>query len=241
MLVVRWIKGHQVAVALLTLLVASVGAEPAAASSARRGAWYRASGRQPHFPAGAFGLEFRVTADGRRVTLLNLSAIVSVACAPAPRSLGLAPATGSARIRHDGTFRADPRATGVAEAAGTTVTVTGRFLSHGRARGTLRYRGQGQYTGCNANGIWTAHAWPPLPSVQHVRGTTTQGSRVTFDRTIESHRRVLRFKFGSLRATNSDPGCTSVPPTASPAFGPPWDVFTLPVKHRRFGHIHGRG
>ena len=25
-----------------------------------------------------------------------------------------------------------------------------------------------------------------------------------------------------------------MPPTASPAFEPPWDVFTLPVKHRHF-------
>jgi hypothetical protein len=226
-----WIPG-----VLSTLIVTLLALEamPAVASPVRRGAWYRASGRQPHYSPGAFGLQFRVTRDGRQVTLLQLPAIVTVACARAPRSLGLAPGYGSARIRHDGTFRVDLIATGVADAAGTTVTVTGRFLSNGRARGTLRYRGRGTYKGCNADGIWTAHAWPPLPPVQHFRGTTTQGTRVTFERTIESHPRVLRFNFGSLRATKGVPGCAPVPSTTSSAFGPPWEFFTLPIKRRRF-------
>ena len=90
MCAVRRIKGHPVAVALLTLIVASLGLEPmaAVASAIRPSAWYRASGRQPHFSRGAFGLQFRVTPDGRRVTLLQPSSIVPVACAPASRSPG---------------------------------------------------------------------------------------------------------------------------------------------------------
>jgi hypothetical protein len=225
----HWIPG-----VLLTVIV-SLGLEvmPAVGSPVRPGAWYRATGHQPHDPAGAFSLSFRVAPGGHRLTLLQVSSILEVACVPGPRSLGLASDLGSARIQRNGAFRTTLTAIGAGDAAGTTMTVTGRFLSKGRARGTVRYRGPGPYQGCNANGTWTAEAWS-LPPVQHFQGKTAQGTRVTFDRTIAGHPRLLRFDFGTLRATAGVPGCAPVSPTTSIASGPPWTFFTLPVKQRSF-------
>jgi hypothetical protein len=234
MCAVRRIKGHPVAVALLTLIVASLGLEPmaAVASPIRPGAWYRASGRQPHFSPGAFGLQFRVTPDGRRITLLQPSSIVPVACAPASRTLGPWPASGSAGIQHDGTFRAKLMNIGVGDAAGTTTIVTGRFLSNGRARGTLRYRGPGPYKGCNADGVWTAHAWPLPPPVEHFTGKTDRGTRVTFERTKERHPRVTAFSFGWL--THASGLQCGFEPVRTGGLEPPWHQFVLPVNHGRF-------
>jgi hypothetical protein len=224
---------------LLTLIV-SLGLEvtPAVASPVQHGAWYQASGHQPHYPPGAFTLKFRVTPNGRRVTALQTG--VEVACIHRPRSLDLETGYGAARIGRDETFRADLTAIGAGDAAGTTMTVTGRFLSQGRARGTLRYRGPGQYKGCNADGTWTARAWS-LPPVQHFRGRTTQGTQVTFDRTIETHPRLLRFDFGTLRATTGVPGCAPVSPTTSIASGPPWLFFMLPVTRHSFSGTYFGG
>ena len=119
------------------------------------------------------------------------------------------------------------------------VVVTGRFLSHGRARGTLHYRGRAFDTGCTADGTWTAHAWPPPLPVQHFTGTTDQGTRVTFERTIERRPRVTDFKFGSLHGTMPDGQCS--PGVTTATFGPPWGQFALPVNHGRFSGVYGFG
>jgi hypothetical protein len=229
------IRRHWFPSVLTTVTVTSLALAPmsAVASPVRRGAWYQASGHQPHYAPGAFSLVFRVTPDGRRITLAQVQ-MIDVKCVPASRSLGLATGYGSARIQHDGTFQAKLMNIGAGDAAGTTTIVTGRFLSNGRASGTLRYRGPGPYRGCNADGVWTAHASPTLPPVQHFQGKTAQGTRVTFDRTIESHPRLLRFNFGPLRATAGVPGCSPVSSTRSIAAGPPWEWFTLPVTHHQF-------
>ena len=210
MRVVRWIRGHPVAVALLTLIVALLGLEPmaAVASPVRRGAWYRGTGRQPHWPArgtggvsGNFVVSFLVARNGRQVTQLSVGRLYAV-CAREPPDYGIpdgTPVTGSAHIRRDGTFRADLKDT--FDIGDSPVELTGRFLSHGRARGTLRYRGRGFDKDCKADGTWTAHAWPPPPPVQHFTGTTDQGTRVTFERTIERHPHVTDFDFGSFHGT----------------------------------------
>ncbi len=103
----------------------------------------------------------------------------------------------SARIQRDGTFRTNFGIPG-------RITLTGRFLGHGRASGTVRYRVRGPDKGCTADGIWTAHVSPPRPPVQHFAGTTSEGTRVTFERTIERHPRVTRFDFGLLRVKFPD-------------------------------------
>ena len=121
---------------------------------------------------------------------------------------------------------------GVADAAGTTTIVTGRFLSNGRARGTLRYRGPGPYKGCNADGVWTAHAWPLPPPVEHFTGKTDRGTRVTFERTKERHPRVTAFSFGSL--THASGLQCGFEPVRTGGLEPPWYQFALPVNHGRF-------
>jgi hypothetical protein len=173
---VRWISGHRVALALLTLIVVLLGLEPMAAVAlpVRRGAWYRGTGRQPHWPAGG--------TDG-----VSGNFIVSFLVA-----------------------------------------------RNGRAGGTLLYRGRvGLNKGCKADGTWTARAWPPPPPVKHFAGKTDQGTRVTFDRTVEGHPRVTNFNFGLLRGTTpSDGTCSASPYT--PGLVPPWYPFALPVNNGRF-------
>ena len=240
MCVVRWLRCHWVAIALLTVIVALAGVEAmAAVASPVRGATYEGRGRQPHFllagsgaPSGSFIVQFRVTRNGRQVTQLYVSGLIA-ACSPG-RYTQPAPRVGSAPIRPDGTFRADMRDT-ISGARGSPIMLTGRFLSQDRSSGTLRYRGRGPYKGCNADGIWTARVKPPPPPVQHFTGTTDQGTRVTFERTIERRPRVTRFKFGSLRATFADgEQCGPVTVATGPEFVPPFNQFSLPVHQGRF-------
>jgi hypothetical protein len=149
-------------------------------------------------PNGSFPLQFRVARSGRQVTQLQ---VASLDCAmPQVGGYGEVEAgVGSARIRRNGTFRAT-----LMSASGNVVTMTGRFLAHGRARGTLRYRGRGANKGCNVNGIWTARVKPPPPPVEHFTGTTEEGTVVTFERTIERDPHVTRFNFGSLSTALSN-------------------------------------
>ena len=237
---VRWIRGHPVAVGLPTLIVALLALDPmaAVASPVRRGAWYRGTGRQPHWPArgtggvsGNFVVSFLVARNGRQVTQLSVERLYAF-CARDNRMRDRYPLIGSVRVQRGSTFRAKLKDT--FDIGDSPVELTGRFLSHGRARGTLRYRGRvGLNKDCKADGTWTAHAWPPPPPVKHFSGKTDQGTRVTFDRTIEHHPRVTNFNFGSLRGrTPSDWTCSASPYT--PGLVPPWYPFALPVNNGRF-------
>ena len=169
MCVVRPMKGHWVRIALLTAIVAVLGLEAveAVASPVRRGATYEGDGRPPHFSKRTFLLEFRVARDGGRLTPLNVWNLAA-ACGPVSHyypSFGF----GSAQIRRDGTFKAEMRDY-TRDVRGIPVTVTGRFLSNGRARGTLQHRGRVARKGCNADGVWAAHVKGPPPPVQHFTG-----------------------------------------------------------------------
>jgi hypothetical protein len=180
-------------------------------------------------------MQFRVTRDGRRVTELHVWGLPAACTRPAGSYIDPSPDVGSARIRSGGTFRADLTAT-ISGLAGSNVIVTGRFLSHGRARGTLDYRGpRGPQRGCTADGSWAAHVKPPPPPVQRFTGTTAAGTGVTFERTIERHPHVTRFDFGSLRTSC---GNTTVVSTG-PVTEPPFDQFALPVNGRRFSGHYG--
>ena len=219
-------------VMLLTLIVAVLGAGARAAvtSPVQRGATYDGRGRQPRFllppgrggPDGSFILRLRVASSGRRVERVDLWGL-PVACSRSSYTDAMAQ-PGSAGIRRDGTFRASLTAAG-----GTALTLAGRFLPHGHARGTFHYRGRGPLTGCNADGIWTAQVKPPPPPVQQFVGTTDEGTRVTFERTIERHPHVTRFDFGLLQ-TN----CMPLKVATGPELGPPFDEFALPVHNNRF-------
>ena len=160
-----------VALAISLVLCATAGAAPV-----RRGATYEGRGRQPQFPLspggpdGSFIIQFRATRDGRRVTELHVWGLPAACTRPARSYIDPSPAVGSARIRSGGTFRADLNAT-ISGIAGSKVIVTGRFLSHGGARGTLDYRGpRGPQRGCTADGSWAARVKPPPPPVQHFTG-----------------------------------------------------------------------
>ena len=69
--------------------------------------------------------------------------------------------------------------------------------------------------------------------MQHFTGTTDQGTRVSFQRTIERHPRVTRFDFGSLRAVCGYTETVVTVVTGKTAW-PPHDEFALPVDHGRF-------
>ncbi len=216
--------------AILLALIAAVlgaGASAAVSSPVRRGATYDGRGIQPHFAVppgegdGSFILRLQVARNGRRVARLDMWG-PPVACRGGYFDTLAEP--GSAGIRRDGTFRVSLMANG-----NTPLVVTGRFLAHGHARGTFRYHGEAAAKGCNADGIWTAHAKPPPPPVQHFVGTTSEGTRVTFERTIERHRHVTRFDFGSLQ-TNCGPSGVAT----GIELGPPFDEFALPVENNRF-------
>jgi hypothetical protein len=219
----------------LTVIVALFGLEGTASASslARRGATYDGIGRQRHFllagtpgsPSGNFVIRFRVARNGRRVAQLHVWGL-DAACAGKDGGYGEpSPEVGWARIRRDGRFRAVLRTN-----ASSPIIFTGRFLGHRRARGALSYRGRGAARGCNADGVWTARVKPPPPPVQHFIGTTDEGTRVTFERTIERHPRVTRFSFGSLQ-TN----CGTLIVATGPELGPPFDVqFSLPVVNGSF-------
>jgi hypothetical protein len=218
-------------IVLSTLIFAVLGAGAAAAvtSPVRRGATYDGRGRQPHFsltpgggaPDGSFILRLVVARSGHRVEGYVWG--LPVACHSGYTDAMADP--GSARIRRDGSFRAS-----LPVKFGSRLMLTGRFLAHGRARGTLRYRGGAPLKGCNADGIWTAHVKPLPPPVQHFVGTTDEGTQVTFERTIERHPHVTRFDFGLLQ-TNCGP--TNV--ATGPELGPPFDVqFALPVHQNSF-------
>lgn len=80
---------------------------------------------------------------------------------------------------------------------------------------------------------------PPPPRVRRFTGTTEQGTRVTFERTIERHPLVKRFDFGWLRATYAWIGeqCGPVKVAAPLVAEPWWNQFALPVNHRRFSGL----
>ena len=209
------------------------------ASPVQRGATYRGTGRQPNVPVTnggsnwSFIVQFRVARDGRWVTQLHVWGLGVPCKRPAGSYLQPEPSVSSARIRRDGTFRVDMKPT-----IGTDqrpVTLTGRFLSQGRARGTLRYRGRDSFGPCNADGIWTARVKPPPPPVQHFAGTNSEGTSVTFERTIERHPNVTRFDFGLLRAKFPDGvQCGPLRVATGKEVVPPFDQFALPVKHGSF-------
>jgi hypothetical protein len=222
------IMRRTVAVFAFIVVGLGVGAVAAVASPVRRGAIYDGRGRQPHFSLpngasyGSFVLRLVVAPNGRRVSRLYVWGL-AVACHGGFTNpdIGSAPAV----IRRDGTFRAPLPVT-----FSSALTLTGRFLAHGRARGTLRYRGGAPLKGCNADGVWTAHVKPPPPPVQHFVGTTGQGTQVTFERTIERTPHLTRFDFGSLQ-TNCGPRQVAT----GTELGPPFDVqFALAVHQHSF-------
>lgn len=234
--VMRWIGRHWVVVLLLTSMTVWLGLEAMAvtASPVRRGSTYLGTGRDP---VGSLVVQFFVSPDGRSVMQLQVWDL-PVACEGRGTSdLPSFPVVYFARIQRDGTFRTD-------FFPGSPLTLTGRLLSHRRASGTVRYRGRGPDKGCTADGIWTAHISPPRPPVQHFAGTTSEGTRVTFERTIERHPRVTRFDFGVLRVKFPDGdscGSRGVA-TGRVLVRPPVDgpEFALPVlHHERFFGIYG--
>ena len=121
------------------------------ASPVRRGSTYVGTGRDP---VGSLVVQFFVSPDRRSVMHLEVWDL-PVAC-KGLRSTDLPSylVVDSARIQRDGTFRTNFGIPG-------RITLTGRFLGHGRASGTVRYRVRGPDKGCTADGIWTAHVSPP--------------------------------------------------------------------------------
>jgi hypothetical protein len=219
---------------IVVLAMLGLDAIAAEASPARSGATYRGNGSQPHFvlmgpgsPNGTFIVQFRVAGNGRRLIQINVWGLVAVC---GPRADGYqqpTPNAGSARIRRNGTFQAEmPNISD----PGSPVLLTGRFLSHGRARGAVTYRGRAGSRGCNLNGVWTAQIKPAPPPVQPYVGTTSEGTTVTFELTIEPHPHVLRFNFGVLQYGL----CGSVEVATGPEPGPPFDQFELPVDNQSF-------
>jgi hypothetical protein len=212
----------------LTMAVLGTGAAAVLASPVRGGATYDGRGRQPHFslapsaggPDGSFIVRLVVARSGRRVKSFVWG--LPVACQSGYMDAMADP--GSGAIRH-GTFRA-----GLPVQYSSKLTLAGRFLAHGLARGTFSYRGGPSLKGCDANGIWTAHVKPPPPPVQQFVGTTDQGTQVTFERTIERTPHVTRFTFGSLQ-TN----CGAAQVATGTELGPPFDVqFAIPVHQNSF-------
>jgi hypothetical protein len=238
--VMRWIARHRVVVLLLTSMTVWLGldAMTVTASPVRRGSTYVGTGRDP---VGSLVVQFFVSRDGRSVVHLEVWDL-PVACKGRGRSaLPSLPFADVVRIRRDGTFRT---AFGTPDVP-SPLTLTGRFVSHGRASGTVRYRGRGPDKRCTAEGIWTAQTSPPRPPVQHFAGTTSEGTPVTFERTIERHPRVTHFDFGLLGARFPDgdscgptrvaTGRVVVPPYVGPEFA-------LPVLHHgRFYGGYGGG
>ena len=70
--------------------------------------------------------------------------------------------------------------------------------------------------------------------MQHFIGTTDEGTRVTFQRTIERHPHVTRFDFGALDTYFGQTTCGTVTVATGPTLAPPFDQFALPVHHRSF-------
>lgn len=243
--VMRWIRRPWVPIVLIVLAFAPVDvrAMGAAANRAKRGAAYAGDGRQAHFVLKGyprtFGLRFNVTPDGSWVRQARVWGLIA-ACGPG-RFMQPSPVVGSTPIRRDGTFRTGLRDT-TAGAQGSPVTLTGRFLSGGRASGMLRYRGRGGFKGCNADGTWTAHG-DPVPRVKHFAGTTTQGTGVSFERTVERRAHVMRFDFGLLRAHlrgQPQSSCGTVKVASGVVLGPATQ-FSLPVRHGRFRGVYDDG
>src|SRR5664279_4358368 len=213
----------------LTMAVLGAGAAAVLASPVRSGATYDGRGRQPHFslapsaggPDGSFIVRLVVAHSGRRVKIFVWG--LPVACQPGYFDAMADPGAGT--IRRHGTFRAS-----LPVQSGSKLTLAGRFLAHGLARGTFTYHGGPSRKGCGANGIWTAHVKPPPPPVQHFVGATDQGTQVTLERTIERTPHVTRFTFGSLR-TN----CGAAQVATGTELGPPFDVqFAIPVHQNSF-------
>ena len=236
--VMGWIRRLCVPLVLVILAatVLEVGALGAVTNRAKRGAVYQGTGRQPNWPhgyfpgAGTFSLQFRVASDRRHVTQIwawNLNAF----CGSRNRYPATPnPMLGSAPIRRDGTFQVDLKPT--ENGALSPVRVVGRFVTQDRASGTVRYRGHYRYPPlrCNADGTWTARVKPPPPPGQQFTGTTSQGTRVTFERTIERQPRVMRFDFGWLSCGTWTQKVATGP---LPQPGPPVQ-FSLPVRHGSF-------
>jgi hypothetical protein len=216
---------------LFTLCVTGLGAGAAAAvaSPVRRGATYDGRGRQPHFsltpsaggPDGSFTLRLVVAHNGRTVKSYMWG--LPVVCNSGYIDAMADP--GSTAIRRDGTFRAS-----LPVQYGSTLTLTGRFLTHGLAQGTFRYRGGPLLKRCTADGIWSARVKPPPPPVQQFAGTTDQGTQVTFERTIERTPHLTRFTFGSLQ-TNCGPRQVATGTELEPPFGV---QFSIPVHQDSF-------
>jgi hypothetical protein len=222
-----WGRGRWLGIAV-AMFLGVLGLETAAAvaSPIRSGASYQGSGSQQIGQNGVFAVQFRVARTGRELTQLQLSRFL------VPCNSGQLSATtfgvGSARIQANDTFRvAISPEVNATTPAWHAFTVSGRFLRHGRARGTLRFRGSGPLAGCNTSGIWTAVVTAHLPPEQIYSGTTDQGTPVTFLRVLGAHPHVKSFDFGALHSTTGCYVASGVITLSNPV--PPGNYFVLPV------------
>lgn len=135
--------------ALTTIVVLVLTATSLATLTRRAGSHYAGTSSRGHH------VSFHVTRDGKFITGLDFGTHTNP-CGPGGRSLKR---PGKIRIRRNGTFDDILNRNGVHDIEEEGITVTGRFLRGGRAKGRTRYMDRG----CtNDPGVtWTAHVVRP--------------------------------------------------------------------------------
>ncbi len=130
---------------LTTAVVLVLATTALAALTRRAGSHYVGTSSQHH------RVSFRVTRDGKFITALDFG-VHTNPCGRDARSLKR---PGKIRIRRNGTFDDILNRNGVHDIEEEGITVTGRFLRGGRAKGRTRYMDRG----CtNDPGVtWAAH------------------------------------------------------------------------------------
>lgn len=238
-------SGRAFVLAGLSLVLAGgLGVKAAASTGSyvHHGATYEGKGRQTHFRRigdaknSGFPLKFQVTRSGTRITKLNVYpqllayCLRKVSSGEFPHAWDVQSSQlGSARIRGGGLFVTR------LQASGGHLVIAGRFRAGGAVSGSIRFHGRLKYNSCTATAVW--HAQVVRHSrVEHLVGTTAEGTIVTFERTIEKRPHVLRFRFGYL---TTPCGTTSV--GTGREVLPPYDEFTITVKQGSFSGTYDTG